>query len=76
VRRGAKIPKQHGLHDREDILVLKLLCNKRSSYTERPTLLSLKKKPHFEHVQVMELIHILVMDFEENEAKNGCDVEG
>jgi hypothetical protein len=31
-----------------DILVLKLQCNKRSAYIERPTPLSSKRRPHFE----------------------------
>jgi hypothetical protein len=58
-----------------DMLVLKLRCNKRSAYTERPTPPSPKRRPHFETRTCLGE-NILVMDLEETEARNDCAGEG
>jgi hypothetical protein len=59
-----------------DILVLKLRCNKRNAYTERPTPPSPKRRPHFEARTRLGENKNLVMDLEETEARNDCAGEG
>jgi hypothetical protein len=48
VTKDAQSPYWHGRCDSADILVLKLRCNKRSAYTERPAPPSSKRRPNFQ----------------------------
>jgi hypothetical protein len=51
--------------------MLKLQCNKCSTYIERPTPPLSKRRPHFE-THVSKRIKILVTDLEKTEARNNC----
>jgi hypothetical protein len=52
--------------------MLKLRCNKRSAYTEKPTPPSSKRRHHFETRTCLGQNNNLVIDLEETEDKNDC----
>jgi hypothetical protein len=61
---------------RADILVLKLRCNKRSAYIERPTPPSSKRRPHFETRTCLGENKYLGHGSRGTEARNDCAGEG